>query len=79
MNTKYECFKEISRYNLAIAAAYFIIHAAFVNIKSDDKLNINKPLPWIIIIIVFLPVAAGLFLFGYYALKREYSRSQKSQ
>jgi len=64
---------------LSIAAAYFIIHAPFVNIKSEGKLDINKPLPWVIIIIVFLPVAAGLFLFGYYALKGEYSRSMKSQ
>lgn len=64
---------------LATAAAYFIIHAAAVNIKSGAKLDINKPLPWIIILIVFLPVAAGLFLFGYYALKGEYSRNQKSE
>jgi TRAP-type C4-dicarboxylate transport system permease small subunit len=64
---------------LALAAAYFIIHAAAINIKSNAKLDINKPLPWIIIIIVFLPVAAGLFLFGYYALKGEYSRKSESQ
>jgi hypothetical protein len=59
---------------LAISAAYFIIHAAAVNIKAEAKLDINKPLPWLIIIIVFLPVAAGLFLFGYYAVKGEYSK-----
>ena len=59
---------------LAVAAAYFIIHAAAANIKPEGKLDINKPLPWIIIVIVFLPVATGLFLFGYYALKGEYSR-----
>ena len=63
---------------LSVAAAYFIIHAAAVNIKSNAKLDINKPLPWIIIIIVFLPVAAGLFLFGFYALRGEYSRRTRS-
>ena len=64
---------------LAVAAAYFIIHAAAVNIKAEGKLDINKPLPWIIIIIVFLPVTAGLFLFGYYALKGEYGRRSGSE
>jgi Family of unknown function (DUF6814) len=62
---------------LAVVAAYFIIHAAALNIKPEGKLDINKPLPWIIIIIVFLPVATGLFLFGYYSLKGEYSRGDR--
>ena len=63
---------------LALAAVYFIIHAAVINIKPESKLDINKPLPWIIILIVFLPVASGLFLFGYYAIKGEYSKRSKS-
>ena len=63
---------------LAIAAAYFIIHAAFVNIKSDGKLDINKPLPWIIIITIFTPIAIGLMIFGWYAWKGEFDGEIKT-
>ena len=59
---------------LGIAAAYFIIHAAFVNIKSDGKLDINKPLPWIIIIIVFLP-----WLQDYFCLDTMHSKENTAE
>ena len=55
----------------APAVIYFLITGAMQNIGHGTK-DINKPIPWIIIIAIFTPIAAGLFIFGYYALKGEY-------
>lgn len=56
----------------AIAAIFFLIKAAFENIKPNGELEINQPMPWIIIISIFTPIAIGMALFGYYAWKDEY-------
>jgi len=61
---------------LAAAAIIYLVATAVYNIQPDGKLDINKPLPWIIIIVVFTPIAAGLALFGWYALKGEYDRKK---
>jgi hypothetical protein len=39
----------------------------------NGKKDINKPLPWIIIITIFIPIAIGFMIFGWYALKGEYN------
>ncbi len=57
---------------IAIAAVILLAQAAITNIKPNGNLDINKPLPWIIIITIFTPIAIGLALFGFYALKDEY-------
>lgn len=57
---------------LAIGAIFFLVKAAIHNIKPNGTMDINKPMPWIIIIIIFIPVAVGLGMFGWYALKGEY-------
>ena len=49
-----------------------LLWGAFNNIKPSGKEDINKPLPWIIIISIFTPVAIGLTVFGWYAWKGEY-------
>lgn len=56
---------------VAVASTVLLIYSAAtqINIAKGD---VGKPLPWIIIIAVFLPIASGLFLFGWYAWKREY-------
>ncbi len=59
---------------LAIVAITLLCYAAYTNIAAHGKHDINKPLPWIIIITVFTPVAFGLGIFGYYALKDEYKQ-----
>ncbi len=59
---------------VALAAIVFLVNAAIQNINPDGKLDINKPMPWIIIIIIFTPIALGLALFGWYALKGEYEK-----
>ncbi len=61
---------------LAIGAIVFLLQGAIHNIKPNAKNDINKPLPWIIIITIFIPIAVGLAMFGWYALKGEYNESQ---
>ena len=50
---------------------------AFHNIGNGTK-DINKPVPWFIIIGIFTPIVIGLFIFGYYAFKGEYDRLPES-
>lgn len=38
----------------------------------------NTTLQWSIIIIIFIPICAGLMIFGYYGLKGEYDRLPQS-
>lgn len=60
---------------LAITTIIFLLQSAAHNIKPNATKDINKPLPWIIIISVFIPIATGLALFGWYALKGEYNKA----
>jgi len=54
------------------AAILLLIWGAANNINPAGKGDINKPLPWLIIITIFAPVALGLTIFGWYAWKGEY-------
>jgi len=58
----------------AIAVIVFLVQSAIHNIQPDGKLDINKPMPWVIIIIIFMPIAVGLALFGWYAFKGAYDK-----
>jgi type VI protein secretion system component VasK len=49
-----------------------LIKAAVFNISSGGTGDINKPIPWIIVIAIFTPVAIGLSIFGWYAWKGEF-------
>lgn len=53
---------------------YFLISSAIQNVNSVGTKDINNPIPWIIIIAIFTPIALGLMIFGVYALKGEYDR-----
>ena len=59
---------------LLIGPVLFIIliTSAIHNINSNGKGDINKPLPWIIIIGIFTPIVFGFMIFGWYAFKGEY-------
>ena len=57
---------------------FFLLKTAIHNIESEAKADINKPIPWIIIITIFTPIAAGLMIFGWYAWKGEYDEEIKS-
>jgi hypothetical protein len=58
---------------LAPVIIYMLINGAIINIGNGIK-DINKPIPWIIIIAIFTPIAIGLMLFGFYAFKGEYNK-----
>ncbi|QNA46336.1 DUF6814 family protein [Lacibacter sediminis] len=49
-----------------------LLMAAWYNIDTAGKKDINNPVPWVIIIGIFLPIVIGLVIFGWYALKGEY-------
>jgi hypothetical protein len=63
---------------LAPVVIYFLVRGAFHNINSAGTKDINKPIPWIIIIAIFTPIAIGLMIFGYYSLKGEYDKLPES-
>jgi uncharacterized Tic20 family protein len=56
---------------------FFLMYAAYKNIELEGKSDINKPIPWVIIITIFTPIAAGLSIFGWYAWKGEYDEAAK--
>ena len=55
---------------LGPCAVIFLIYEASSKISAQPTQDVY--LPWIIIITIFTPIAAGLMIFGYYALKGEY-------
>jgi hypothetical protein len=57
---------------LAPVVLYFLVSGAISNIDPAGKKDINNPLIWIIIIAIFTPIAIGLMIFGWYAIKGEY-------
>jgi hypothetical protein len=59
---------------IAPIVIFILIYGAIININSVGTKDINKPIPWIIIITIFTPIAIGLFIFGYYAFKGEYKK-----
>ena len=52
---------------------FLLVSGAINNIGNGSK-DINKPIPWIIIISIFTPIAGGLMIFGWYAIKGEYEK-----
>ena len=51
---------------------FFLVKAAVQNIAAEGKSDINQPIPWIIIIAIFIPIAIGFTIFGWYVWKGEY-------
>ncbi|MFY7838969.1 MAG: DUF6814 family protein [Lacibacter sp.] len=49
---------------------YFLISTAIAEIKS--KPVIDTKIQWAVFVIVFIPIAIGMIIFGWYALKGEY-------
>ena len=60
---------------LGPAAVVFMVFEAIK--KISEKPTQDVYLPWIIIITIFTPIAIGLVIFGYYALKGEYDLDEK--
>jgi len=63
---------------IGIVAIALLIYSAASNIGTA-KGDIGKPIPWVIIIVVFTPVSIGLIIFGWYAFKGEYGPSRPSR
>ena len=59
---------------IAPVIIYFLFMGAVHNISSTGTKDINKPIPWIIIITIFTPIAIGLMIFGYYSFKGEFDK-----
>ena len=57
---------------LGPASILFLVYSAIKNINGPARGEISEPLPWIIIIAIFTPIAIGLTIFGWYAWKGEY-------
>ena len=57
---------------------YFLINGAIKNVSATGTKDINKPIPWIVIITIFTPISVGLGIFGYYAFKGDYDQLPKS-
>lgn len=57
---------------LAPLLIYALIQGAISNINPAGKKDINNPVIWVIIIAIFLPIAIGLMIFGWYAFRGEY-------
>ena len=63
---------------LAPAVIYFLVSGAINYIDPAGKKDINNPVIWIIIITIFTPIAIGLMVFGWYALKGEFDHIPES-
>lgn len=59
---------------LGPAAIIILLWGAATTINPSGTGDIDKPLPWIIIISIFTPIAVGLTVFGWYAWKGEYDK-----
>jgi len=63
---------------LGPAFIFFLVYGAIINIDSAGTKDIHNPIIWIIIISIFTPIAIGLMIFGWYALKNEYHQLPES-
>ena len=57
-------------------AIFFLIKTAAEEIAK--KPVIDTKIQWIVFVIVFIPIAIGLMIFGWYAFKGEYDRLPES-
>lgn len=51
-------------------AVYYLIRTAAEEIAKKPVLDTK--IQWIVFVIIFIPIAMGIMIFGYYALKGEY-------
>jgi hypothetical protein len=55
---------------LGPVAIYYLIKTASAEIAKDG--SPNTIIQWSVFVIIFIPIAIGMVIFGYYALKGEY-------
>lgn len=61
---------------LGPVAIYFLVMTALGEIAA--KPVIDTKIQWGVFVVVFIPIAIGLMIFGYYCLKGEYSHLPES-
>jgi hypothetical protein len=61
---------------LGPAAIYFLLATAISEVNR--KPVIDTKIQWGVFIVIFLPIAIGLCIFGYYAFKGEYDHLPES-
>ena len=61
---------------LGPVAIYYLIKTAAEEIAK--KPVIDTKIQWIVFVVIFIPIAIGIMIFGYYALKGEYDRLPES-
>lgn len=57
-------------------AVYYLIKTAAAEITK--KPLIDTKIQWAVFVIIFIPIAIGLMIFGWYALKGDYDRLPES-
>jgi hypothetical protein len=65
---------------LGPAIIIFLVMQAIEKIAAAEEgiSRTNTSLQWSIIILIFIPICAGLVIFGYYGLKGEYDQLPSS-
>jgi hypothetical protein len=58
------------------AAWILMVYAAIHYIGSTASGDISNPVPWLIILTIFTPIAYGLSLFGWYSWKSYYDEEK---
>jgi len=61
---------------LGPVSIYYLIKTAAEEIAK--KPVIDTKIQWAVFVIVFIPIAIGMIIFGYYAIKGEYDRLPES-
>jgi hypothetical protein len=57
-------------------AIYYLIKTAGLEIAKNPV--VDTKIQWIVFVVIFIPIAIGLMMFGWYALKGEYDRLPES-
>jgi hypothetical protein len=55
---------------------FYLLKTAAAEI--DRKPNIDTKIQWAVFVVIFIPIAIGLVIFGYYAFKGEYDQLPES-
>ena len=61
---------------LGPVAIFFLVNTALAEIAK--KPVIDTKIQWGVFVVVFIPIAIGLMIFGYYAYKGEYDHIPQS-
>ena len=61
---------------LGPVAIYYLIKTAAAEIAKSPVAN--TIIQWAVFVIIFIPIAIGLIIFGYYAVKGEYDHLPES-